>query len=48
MPSALGEFIEEEDTIVGQRHLARHVHLAAADQARDGGLFFFSCPGGIS
>jgi hypothetical protein len=32
MPSELGEFIEEEDTMMGQRHLARHGHLAAADQ----------------
>jgi hypothetical protein len=32
MPSALGELIEQEDPVVGQRSLARQRHLAAADQ----------------
>jgi hypothetical protein len=32
MPSALGELIKEQDTIVGPRPLARQGHLAAADQ----------------
>jgi hypothetical protein len=32
MSFELGEFIGEEDAMVGQRHLARHGHLAAADQ----------------
>jgi hypothetical protein len=27
MPSALGELIQEEDAMVGQRDLARHGHL---------------------
>jgi hypothetical protein len=31
---ALREFIKKEHAIVGERHLARHRHLAAADQAR--------------
>jgi hypothetical protein len=36
MPSELGEFIEAEDTMVGQRHLTRHGCLAAADQPHNG------------
>jgi hypothetical protein len=36
MPSARGELIEAEDTMVGQRHLARHGHLAPADQPPSG------------
>ena len=31
---ALRELIEEEDAMVGQRHLARHWHMAVADQPR--------------
>jgi hypothetical protein len=30
----LGPFIQEEHAMVGQRHVARHRHLAPADQAR--------------
>ena len=30
----LGQFIQEEHAIVGQRHLARHRYVAAADQPR--------------
>jgi hypothetical protein len=33
MAAELGPFIQEEHAIVGQRHLARHRHLAATDQA---------------
>jgi hypothetical protein len=38
MATELGQFIQEEHAIVGQRHLARHRHVAAADQPciRDG------------
>jgi hypothetical protein len=32
MAAALGRFIENEHSVVGQRHLARHGHVAAADQ----------------
>jgi hypothetical protein len=34
----LGEFIQEQDAILGQRHIARHRHMAATDQLhiRDG------------
>jgi hypothetical protein len=32
MAPELGEFIEAEDAVVGQRPCARHRHLAAADQ----------------
>jgi hypothetical protein len=36
----LGQFIQEEHAVVRQRHLPRHRHLAAADQADigDGGV----------
>jgi hypothetical protein len=33
MPSTLGEFIEEQHTVVGPRHLARHGYLSPTDQA---------------
>jgi hypothetical protein len=33
MPSALGELIEAEDTMVGPRHLARQAYLPPTDQA---------------
>src|SRR5688500_13063900 len=33
MPLALGELIQKQHAMVGQRHLARQRHLAAADQA---------------
>ena len=38
MAAALGQFIQEEHAIVGQRHFARHRHVAATDQSciRDG------------
>ena len=38
MAAKLGPFIQEEHAIVGQRHLARHRHVAPADQPciRDG------------
>jgi hypothetical protein len=36
MPSALGELIAAEDTMVGPRHLARRGHLAATDQPHSG------------
>ena len=38
MAFALRELIEEEDAMVGQRHLAGHRHVAPADQPhiRDG------------
>ena len=38
MAAELGQFIQEEHAIVGQRHVARHRHVAAADQPhiRDG------------
>ena len=31
MAAALGEFIQKEHAMVGQRHLARHGHMAATD-----------------
>jgi hypothetical protein len=34
MAAALGRFIQEEHAIVGQRHFARHRHVAPADQSR--------------
>ena len=34
MAAALGQFIQEEHAVVGQRHFARHRHVAPADQAR--------------
>jgi hypothetical protein len=34
MAAALGEFIEEEHAIVGQRHVSRHRHVAPANQPR--------------
>jgi hypothetical protein len=34
--AALGPFILEEYTVVGQRHVARHRHVAAADQPHIG------------
>jgi hypothetical protein len=38
MAAALGQFIQEEHAVVGQRHLAGHRYVAAADQPhiRDG------------
>jgi hypothetical protein len=38
MTAKLRQFIQEEDAVVCQRHLARHRHLAPADQpdGRDG------------
>jgi hypothetical protein len=36
MPSALGECIEAEDTVVGPRPLARHGDLAPTDQPHIG------------
>jgi hypothetical protein len=38
MAAALGQCIQEEHAVVGQRHLARHRHVAPADQPgiRDG------------
>jgi hypothetical protein len=38
MTAELGPFIQEEDAVVGQRHVARHRHGAPADQPdiRDG------------
>jgi hypothetical protein len=36
MPLELGEFIEEEDTVVGERPLARRGHLAPTDQPHIG------------
>ena len=32
----LGQFIQKEHAVVGQRHLARHRHLSPADQAHIG------------
>jgi hypothetical protein len=32
--AALGQFIQEEHTVVRQRHVARHRHVAPADQPR--------------
>ena len=34
MAAELGEFIQEEHAMVGQRHLAGHRHVAATDQPR--------------
>jgi len=34
MAAALGPFIQEERTIVGQRYLARHRHVTPTDQSR--------------
>jgi hypothetical protein len=34
MAAELGQFIQEEHAIVGQRHFARHRHVAPADQPR--------------
>jgi hypothetical protein len=34
MAAELGQFIQEEHAMVGQRHLTRHRHVAAADQPR--------------
>ena len=34
MAATLGSLIEEEHAMVGQRHLARHRHVAPADQPR--------------
>jgi hypothetical protein len=34
MATKLGPFIQEEHAIVGQRHVARHWHVAPADQPR--------------
>ena len=36
MPSPLGEIIEAEDIMMGQRYLARHLHVAATDELRIG------------
>jgi hypothetical protein len=38
LAAALGQLIQEEHAVVGQRHLARHRHLAPTDQVhvRDG------------
>jgi hypothetical protein len=38
MAAALGQLIQEGDAVVGQRHVARHRHMAATDQpdVRDG------------
>jgi hypothetical protein len=36
MSRALGEFIEKEDPVVGQRHLTRCGYLTAADQPHSG------------
>jgi hypothetical protein len=36
MAAALGEFIQEAHAVVGQRHFARHRHVAAADQPHIG------------
>jgi hypothetical protein len=32
MAAELGQFIQEEDAVMGQRHVARHRHGAPADQ----------------
>ena len=34
MAAELGPFIQEEHAVVGQRHVARHRHVAPADQPR--------------
>ena len=34
MAAELRQFIQEEHAVVRQRHLARHRHVAAADQSR--------------
>jgi hypothetical protein len=34
MAAELGQFIQEEHAIVGQRHVTRHRHVAPADQPR--------------
>jgi len=34
MTAKLGPFIQEEDTVVAQRHVAGHQHVAPADQPR--------------
>jgi hypothetical protein len=34
MATELGQFIQEEHAIVGQRHVSRHRHVAPADQPR--------------
>jgi hypothetical protein len=34
MAAELGPFIQEEYTVVGQRHVARHRHVAPANQPR--------------
>jgi hypothetical protein len=34
MAAELGQFIQEEHAMVGQRHFARHRHVAPADQPR--------------
>ena len=36
MAAELGELIQEEHTMVGQRHVARHGHVAPADQPHVG------------
>jgi hypothetical protein len=49
MPSALGECIEAEDTVVGQGHLTRPRHLATPDQPHsgDGMMGGAKRPGGV-
>jgi hypothetical protein len=32
MTATLGDFIQEEDAVMDQRHFGRHRHVAAADQ----------------
>jgi hypothetical protein len=34
MAAELGAFIQEKHAMVGQRHVARHRHVAPADQPR--------------
>jgi hypothetical protein len=34
MAAELGQFIQEEHAMVGQRHVSRHRHVASADQPR--------------
>jgi hypothetical protein len=34
MAAELGQFIQEEHAVVGQRHITRHRHVAPADQPR--------------
>jgi hypothetical protein len=36
MTAALGPFIQEQDAVMGQRHVARHRHMAPADQPHIG------------